>query len=118
MAEKETKVDSLEQALLNAEIDLSVDNIQKLYDDENKLLAASTAWGSTDGGIRAVIEHRAAQLRHKILFTCTPVELPALRERLVELSQVISVFKKASLEAAKRAEQKEKEAEQEAEDEA
>ena len=99
------KVDSLEQFLLNCEVDLSKEKPQLLQTEEG-LVHAADAWTTAEAGIRAVIESRAMELRHKILFTCQPVELPSLRERLVELGQVITLFKTAKENAARLAKQK------------
>lgn len=109
--ENKPKVVSLEEYLLNSELDLSTEK-PKLMDRDEGVTAAATAWQTSEAGIRAVIESRAMELRHKILFTCLPVELPSLRERLVELSEVIKLFKTAVPEAERRA--KAKEAEDEA----
>lgn len=93
MAAKE-KVVSLEEYLLNSRIDLSVDK-PRLLTVEEGLNHASEAWQKEEKGIRAVLESRAMELRHKILFTCDPVELPSLRERLVEIANIITLFKDA-----------------------
>lgn len=108
MAKDKVKVDSLEQALLNAEVDLTYDK-PRIMDTEEGLVNAATAWTNNEQGIRAVLESRAMELRHKILFTCTPVELPALRERLVEIANIIKSFKDVSAEAERRAKLKDEE---------
>ena len=111
MAKDKPKVDSLEQFLLNCEVDLSKEKPQLLQQEEG-LVNAADAWTQSEAGIRAVVESRAMELRHQILFTCQPVELPALRERLVELGQVITLFKSAKENASRLAEQKNEKAEE------
>lgn len=106
------KVDSLEQALLNAEVDLTYEK-PDIFSTEEGLVNAATAWTNNENGIRAILDSRARELRHKILFTCTPVELAALRERLVEIANIIKSFKDVAAEAERRA--KAKDAENEAE---
>lgn len=111
MASKKEKVDSLEMALLNAEVDLTYDK-PRIMDNETGLVEAATAWTNNEAGIRAVLESRAMELRHKILFECVPVELPALRERLVEIANIIASFKDVTVEAERRAKQKDEEREE------
>lgn len=111
---KKQKISSLEEYLLNSEVDLTLEK-PRVMDREEGLVAASDAWTNNEAGIRAVLESRAMDLRHKILFSCQPVELPVLRERLKEVADIITLFKACSVEAKRRYEADDKDREAEAE---
>jgi hypothetical protein len=86
------KVESLDQYLLNCGIDLTHEK-PTLLKNEESIALASTAWQKEEKGIRAVLESRAMELRHKILFEIQAFELPVYRERLLEIAAVIKLFK-------------------------
>ena len=86
------KVESLDQYLMNCGIDLMHEK-PTLLKNEESIALASTAWQKEEKGIRAVLESRAMELRHKILFQIQAFELPVYRERLLEIAAVIKLFK-------------------------
>lgn len=105
------KVVTLQEYLLNQQVDLSTKK-PDILDDTELLSKSASAWTKEQEGIRATIENRMQKIREQLIFSATPYETLPKREALAELAALLSDFEANKQESAKRAEKREEEAEE------
>ena len=95
--------DKLEQYLLERGINIHESKLDpKITESDEKLANIAGTWASGNEEIKMVIRARMAQIRERIIVNALPVEVPVLRQALVELAGVIEDFEKYTAEFEER----------------